>query len=125
MAESTRTNSVLGGKSKAKPKSKSKSSSKSKPKAKKADSVHVKRGASGGFIATHHSKAKADGSTDSQDHAVSDMSQLQSHLQDAMGDQPPQQAAPAPTTPDPSMGAQAAGAGVAAAPPQSTLGPGM
>lgn len=119
MADSSRTKSVLGGKSKPKAKSKSKSS-----KSKKPDSVHVKRAASGGFIATHHSKAKADGSTDSQDHAVSDMAQLQAHLQDAMGDQPPQQAAP-PTSPDPGMAAQAAGANVQAAPPQNALGPGM
>lgn len=79
----------------------------------KPHSIHVRRGKSGGFIATHHHKAAAgEMAQEPEDHVVPDMDSLQQHMQAQMGDQPP---APAPQ-PDPS-----AGAGPAAAAPQ----PGM
>lgn len=87
-ASHSRTKSAMGGKSK----------SGGKP-----HSIHVRRGKSGGFIATHHHKAEAGAmAPEPEDHVIPDMDGLQAHMQAQMGDQPP---APAPQPPD------AAGAG--------------
>lgn len=83
MAES-RSKSVLGGKKSESKKEKKHSDSK------KPDEIHIRKGASGGFIAKHHHKAGKDGETpDSQEHVLSDMDQLHDHLDDQMGDQAP------------------------------------
>jgi hypothetical protein len=96
MAKSTsssRAHSVLGGHGKAK----------SSSKGKKPHSIHIKRGHSGGFIATHHHLPDENGMTpEPEDHVVPDMDSLQSHIQDNMGDQGPAPAAapePAPAAP--------------------------
>lgn len=90
MAES-RSKSVLGGKKSESKKEKKHSDSK------KPDEIHIRKGASGGFIAKHHHKAGKDGETpDSQEHVLSDMSQLHDHLDDQMGDQPDAGTMPAP-----------------------------
>lgn len=91
MAES-RSKSVLGGK---------KSGSKKEKKhsdGKKPHEIHIRKGASGGFIAKHHHKADENGETpESQEHVLSDMSQLHDHLDDQMGDQPDAGTMPAPS----------------------------
>ena len=87
-----------GGKSKGKSKSSS-----------RAHSMHIRRGAKGGFIATHHSDSGDP--ADDQEHPISDLASLHSNLDGAMGDQPPMQApAPAP------VAGPSAGAGGAAPP---------
>lgn len=61
-------------------------------------SIHARRAHSGGFIATHHHKAGADGSMpEPEEHVLPDMESLQAHMAQNMGDQPP---APAPQPPD-------------------------
>lgn len=101
MSES-RSKSVLGGK-KSESKKKSKHSDSKKP-----DEIHIRKGASGGFIAKHHHKAnKDDGNTpDSSEHVLSDLSQLHDHIDDQMGDQPDAGTAPAaaPVAPPPAAG---------------------
>lgn len=66
----------------------------------KPHSVHVRRGKSGGYIATHH---HADGG--SEEHVLRNKKQMLSHMADSLGDQPqsgtppeemPQQAPPMP-----------------------------
>lgn len=84
-------------------KSKSKSKSKSGPH---AHSMHVIRGHSGGFVAVHHSDSGDP--QDDQNHPIANMDDLHAHMDQAMGDQPPMQAA-APTP--------APQAGVGQAPP--------
>lgn len=98
--DSTRAHSVLGGSHKSK--------SKSKHKGKKPHSIHIRRGKSGGFIATHHHLPDEDGVTpESEDHVVPDMSALHDHMDQMMGDQG---AAPVPAPP-PDAAAAAAGGG--------------
>lgn len=108
MAES-RSKSVLGGK---------KSGSKKEKKhsdGKKPHEIHIRKGASGGFIAKHHHKADENGETpESQEHVLSDMSQLHDHLDDQMGDQPDAGTAPAPAA---APAAMPPAAGQAMAPP--------
>ncbi len=85
-----------GGKSKSK-KSGSKSSS-------HAHSMHIRRGAKGGFIAVHHPEPGGEDMSD-QEHPVANMDDLHAHMDQAMGDQPPMQAAaPAPTAVGPAAG---------------------
>lgn len=56
----------------------------------KPHSIHVRRGKSGGFIATHHHKAEEGGMTpEPEDHVVPDLNSLQAHMASNMGDQPP------------------------------------
>lgn len=92
MAKESRSKSVMGGGKK-----------KSKSSGKHPHSIHVRRGASGGFIATHHQKSKpGEMEQEPEDHVLQDMPQLQQHMADHMSDQPeapeppPQAAAPAP-----------------------------
>lgn len=92
MSKSSRSKSVLGGGSK------SKSSGHKKP-----HSVHVKHGASGGYIATHHFKHKpGEDAQDSEDHVLPDQEAMLEHMAQNMPDQgaapggdPSQGAAPA------------------------------
>ncbi len=109
MAKDThsRAHSVLGGSHKSKGK-----------KGKKAHSMHIKRGKSGGFIVQHHGAPDENGMTPPLDdpHVVPDMSALQSHIADNMGDQGPV----APPSPDMSQ----AGPGAGAPPAAPAAGPG-
>lgn len=74
-ASHSRTKSAMGGKSK----------SGGKP-----HSIHVRRGKSGGFIATHHHKAEEGGmAPEPEDHVIPDLDGLQAHMASNMGDQPP------------------------------------
>lgn len=100
MAENTRSKAGMGGK---------KSSKKS---GKKPHSIHVKRGKSGGFIATHHHQAEDGQAPEPEDHVIPDLQSLQSHMAENMGDQG---AAPAPS---PDMSQQQAGP---QAPPQQGM----
>lgn len=96
----SRSKSVLGGK-----KSESKKSKHSDSK--KPDEIHIRKGASGGFIAKHHHKSDKEGNTpDSSEHVLSDLSQLHDHIDDQMGDQPDAGTAPAaaPVAPPPAAG---------------------
>lgn len=69
----------------------------------KAHSMHIKRGKSGGFVATHHHEPDEMGMTPpSEDHVVPDLAALHAHMDDQMGDQPP-----APQAPDPTQAAAA------------------
>lgn len=108
MSES-RSKSVLGGK-----KSESKKSKSSEGK--KPDEIHIRKGASGGFIAKHHHKSDKDGNTpDSSEHVLSDLSQLHDHIDDQMGDQPDAGSAPsAMPAPPPPAAAPGQGAGMPA-----------
>jgi len=77
----------------------------------KPHSIHVRRGHSGGFVATHHHKPDADGQMqEPEEHVIPDMQSLNQHMSDSMGDQPP-----APAAPDPA-------AAQAAAPPPAAGG---
>lgn len=79
----------------------------------KPHSIHVRRGKSGGFIATHHHKAEEGGMTpEPEEHVLPDMASVQNNLQQNLGDQPPAPQAAPPAGP---------GAGAAPAGPQ----PGM
>lgn len=63
----------------------------------KPHSIHVRRGHSGGFVATHHHKPDADGQMqEPEEHVIPDMGSLQDHMAQNMGDQPPAPAAPPP-----------------------------
>lgn len=99
--KASRANAGMGG---SKSEKKSKKSSSKKP-----HSIHIRRGASGGFIAEHHHKAKSGEMTpEAEEHVLPDMDQLQQHIGENMSDQPEQEAQPEPQ-----------GAGQAqAAPPQ-------
>src|SRR6185312_3291057 len=91
-----RAKSHMGG---SKPKSKSKSSSGDKPY-----EIHVRRAHGGGFIAKHHKKRKpGEMDEEPQEHVIPDIDQLQQHIADNMGDQPPAGEGPAPA-PDASQG---------------------
>lgn len=87
MAKTTksRAHSVLGGKSKS--------------KGRHPHSIHVRRGKSGGYIAEHHFKAESPDqpTPESEEHVLPDLDALQDHMADNMGDQPDQEAAPAPS----------------------------
>lgn len=92
MSKSSRSKSVLGG-------GKSHKSSGHK----KPHSVHVKHGASGGYIATHHHKQKpGEDPIESEDHVLPDQEAMLEHMAQNMpqdqGDAggAPQGAAPAP-----------------------------
>lgn len=79
----SRSKSTLGGK---------------KSKSSKPHSIHVRRGHSGGFVATHHHKGGAGSMDEPEEHVLPDIAALQQHMQDNMGDQPaaaPPQGAPA------------------------------
>lgn len=107
MSES-RSKSVLGGK-KSESKKKSKHSDSKKP-----DEIHIRKGASGGFIAKHHHKSDKEGNTpDSSEHVLSDLSQLHDHIDDQMGDQPDAGTAPAAAPVAPPPAAPAGGAAMA------------
>jgi hypothetical protein len=71
----------------------------------KPHEVHVRRAHGGGYIVKHHHKPDASGiAPESEEHVVPDADQLQAHIQDAMGDQPPAgtpMQAPAPAGPAP------------------------
>lgn len=95
MAEDSRAKSVLGGKKEHKDQKKKSS--------KKPHSIHVRKGASGGYIATHHFKSKDGMSPDSEDHVLQDMDQLKDHMEDNLPEeseqgepQPQPQQAPQP-----------------------------
>lgn len=81
MSTPSRSKSHMGG-----GKPKEKSSSHAKP-----HEMHIKRAHGGGFIVKHHHKTDPmTGMTpDSEDHVVADPEQLQQHVADNMGDQPP------------------------------------
>jgi hypothetical protein len=69
--------------------------------------MEIRRGASGGYIATHHMKPKLGEMQDEpEEHVLPDMNQLQQHLSENMGDQPDQQAQPSPAAgaPPPAAG---------------------
>ena len=92
----SRSKSTLGGK---------------KSKSSKPHSIHVRRGHSGGFVATHHSKG-AD--SEPEEHVLPDLQSLQDHMSQNMGDQPPAPAAPPPDAaaqgaPPPAAGGAPAG----------------
>src|SRR5271170_6333265 len=85
-------------------------SRRSKPSGKKPHSIHVRRGKSGGFIATHHHKPDETGATpEPEDHVIPDLAGLQNHMADQMGDQ---SAAPAPAPPQAGPPMQGAPAGM-------------
>jgi hypothetical protein len=94
MAKESRSKSVLGGGGK------SKSSS---SKGKRPHSVHVKHGASGGYIATHHFKHKqGEDPIDPEDHVLPDQQAMLDHMEANMPDQgaePPAASAAAPAVP--------------------------
>jgi hypothetical protein len=95
-----------GGKKSEKSEKSEKKSSGEKP-----HEIRIKRARSGGYTVTHHGKHKPgmdEGDTDP--HVITDAEQLQNHVQDTMGDQPPA------GTPAPDPNAQAA-ASQAGAPP--------
>lgn len=74
-----------------------KSEKKSESHGDKPHEMHIKRAHGGGFIVKHHPKQKADGSMgESTDHVVPDADQLQSHIADNLGDQPPAGQGPSP-----------------------------
>jgi hypothetical protein len=63
----------------------------------KPHSIHVRRGHSGGFVATHHHKPGEDGSMqEPEEHVIPDIDSLNQHMASNMGDQPPAPAAPPP-----------------------------
>jgi hypothetical protein len=77
-------------------------------KSKHTHEMHVRRGKSGGFIVKHHHEPDEQGMAEApEEHVVPDMSALQSHMQENMGDQPPVGGAPA-AGPAPVAGAPAA-----------------
>lgn len=94
---SERAKSHMGGKS---------GSKKSESHGDKPHEMNIKRAHGGGFVVTHH-KAHKPGMdmNDPETHVVPDADQLQQHVSDNMGDQPPAGTPP----PDPN-----------AAPPQGT-----
>jgi hypothetical protein len=99
----SRSSSVLGGKSK------SKSSGKSKGG--KPHSIHVRRGKSGGFVAQHHFKGDENGAVqEPEEHVLGSMDDLQNHMQENMGDQPP--APQAPPEPNPAQAGPQPAAGL-------------
>ena len=111
MAKESRATAGMGGGKK------SGKSGKSGSKGKHPHSIHIKRGASGGFIVTHHHKAKeGEQAQEPEDHVVPDMDQLQQHLAENMGDQPDQGAEPSPEAAPPAQ-AQAGPGG----PPQAGM----
>lgn len=88
--------------------------SESKSGGEKPHEIHIKRAHGGGFVVTHHRKHKMgmdDGEPET--HVVPDADQLQQHVSDNMGDQPPA------GTPMPDPNAQAA------TPPQGAPPQGM
>lgn len=97
MSKSSRSKSVLGGGSK----------SKSSGGHKKPHSVHVKHGASGGYIATHHFKHKpGEEPQESEDHVLPDQDAMLAHMAENMPEEQgemqggaPQGAAPDPAAP--------------------------
>jgi hypothetical protein len=100
MAKESRSTAGMGGSKKSSSKSESKKSSK-----KHVHKMEIRRGASGGYIATHHSKPKPGEMADEpEEHVLPDMNQLQQHLSENMGDQPDQQAQPAPQGGAPAAG---------------------
>lgn len=53
--------------------------------------MEIRRASSGGYVVTHHSKPDPSdpmGGQEPEEHVVGDVGQLQSHVADAMGDQP-------------------------------------
>ena len=109
MAKESRSTAGMGGsKKESKPKSDSKKSSK-----KHVHKMEIRRGASGGYIATHHHKPAADGSQDeSEEHVLADLPQLQQHVEQNMGDQPEQEAQSSPEPPPAAGGAAPMQAGM-------------
>ncbi len=85
--------------------------SEKKSSGEKPHEMHIKRAHGGGYIVKHHPKRKP-GQMDDEatEHVVPDADQLQQHVADNMGDQPPA------GTPAPDPNAQAA-ASQAGAPP--------
>lgn len=85
----------------------------SKKTGKKAHEMHIKRGKSGGFIATHHFDNSGKGPDEPpdmpEDHVIPDAASLGQHVQDQMGDQgpapqaPPEQAQAGPVAPPQGM----------------------
>ena len=70
--------------------------SKSKKSSKHPHSIHVRRGKSGGFIAEHHFKSAPDEPVpEPEEHVLPDISALQDHMAEHMGDQPEQEVTPA------------------------------
>jgi hypothetical protein len=72
MGES-RSKSVLGGK-------KSEKKSEQKKKSKTPHEIHVRKGASGGFIAKHHFESNGDESVRPEEHVIPDKQQLLAHM---------------------------------------------
>ncbi len=57
----------------------------------KVASIHVRRASSGGFIARHEMEQKGEGDMPgggAEEHILPDMTSLQAHMGQAMGDQP-------------------------------------
>ena len=101
----------------------SKSKSKSKSGSKKPHELHIRRGHSGGFIVKHSHKMDADTGEmpPEEEHVLPDLSSLQNHVADNMGDQG---AAPAPEA-APAAGPVPAAAGPAPAPAPAPAPQGM
>jgi hypothetical protein len=87
-----------------------KSGKKSESHGDKPHEIHIKRAHGGGFVVTHHKKKSPMDGSEPETHVVPDADQLQQHVQDNLGDQPPA------GTPVPDPNAQAA-ASQAGAPP--------
>jgi hypothetical protein len=98
----SRSKSVLGGEHK-------KKSEKKSSKSHKPDSIHVKKGKSGGYIATHHFHHKpGEEPQESEDHVLPDQQAMLDHMEQnlpeeqgemAQGGGEPQGAAPAQAAP--------------------------
>lgn len=95
-----RVSSALGGKKKKKKKSK-----KSKGSGKKPHTMHIRRAANGGYIATHDFKGDAGSpAPESEDHALGSIDELKDHVADNMGDQQDPAAGAEPTEQPPPRG---------------------
>ena len=105
---SSRAHSVLGGHGKAKSKG-----------GKKPHEIHIRRGHKGGFIVRHTHKPDPDTGVmpEEEEHPISDINSLHDHVDQAMGDQPPMPAAPAPDMSQAGPAGPGAGAPPPAAPP--------
>jgi hypothetical protein len=92
-----RVSSAMGG-------SRKKSKTKKKKGGKHVHEMHIRHGASGGYIAKHHFKPGADGMPqEPEEHAIPDMDALQQHVADNM--QPGPQPSPQPQPQGPPAGA--------------------
>ena len=105
MAKESRATAGMGGGKK------SGKSGKSGSKGKHPHSIHVRRGASGGFIAEHHFKSKqGEQAPDPEEHVLANQDQMLQHMSENM--------------PDEEQGGDASAAPPQASPMQAQAGPG-